>query len=62
MDGRLPDVAFTVPCSCCRFGLAAVRELLSTVASLKGLMLIHTPCGDVQAYKEAMKEFLSSVR
>ncbi|XP_056903879.1 cilia- and flagella-associated protein 46 isoform X4 [Takifugu flavidus] len=43
------------------FGLTAVSELLSIVVSLKGLLSIHTPCGDVQAYKEAMKEFLSSV-
>lgn len=49
-------------CSDCRFGLTAVSELLSIVVSLKGLLSIHTSCGDVQAYKEAMKEFLSSVR
>lgn len=52
----------TVLCSDCRFGLTAVSELLSFVVSLKGLLFIHTPRGDVQAYKEALKEFLSSVR
>lgn len=61
MDG-LPDVVFAALCSCCRVGLAAVSELLSTAASLKGFTLIRTSHGDVQAYKAAMKEFLSSVR
>lgn len=53
---------FTDWCSYCRYGLTAVSELLSIVVTLKGLTLIHVPSGDLQAYKEAMKMFLSSLR
>lgn len=49
-------------CPYCRYGLAAVSELLSTVVCLKGLTLIHMSNGGFQVYKEAMTEFLSSVR
>ncbi|XP_047458245.1 cilia- and flagella-associated protein 46 isoform X2 [Mugil cephalus] len=46
---------------CVLYGSAAINEMLSTAACLRGLSLIHESSGDLDAYREAMKMLLSSV-
>lgn len=45
-----------------RYGPAAVNEMLSSAACLRGLSLAHESRGDLHTYREAMKMLLSSVR
>nr|XP_046258124.1 cilia- and flagella-associated protein 46 isoform X1 [Scatophagus argus] len=49
----------TMPCIF--YGPAAVNEMLSSAACLRGLSLVHEANGDLHTYREAMKVLLSSV-
>ncbi|XP_024152713.1 cilia- and flagella-associated protein 46 isoform X3 [Oryzias melastigma] len=46
---------------CVLFAPAAVKELLSSAACLRGLSLLHECRGDLSAYRQALQVLLSSV-